>query len=88
MTNPLHRGHTMAIYASETSTCPVRAVNQYAAAVTLEVYRYENFGIYQYRLSELGKLLYESNILHITSYFYEEVIYYNCILLYQNVTPL
>ena len=33
--------------------------------------------------SELGKLLYESNILHITSYFYEEVIYYSYILLYQ-----
>ena len=26
-------------------------------------------------LSELGKLLYESNVLHITSYFYKEVIY-------------
>ena len=25
--------------------------------------------------AELGKLLYESNILHITSYFYQEVIY-------------
>ena len=33
--------------------------------------------------SELGKLLYESNILHITSYFYKEVIYYSYILLYQ-----
>ena len=32
---------------------------------------------------ELGKLLYESNILHITSYFYQEVIYYSYILLYQ-----
>ena len=32
--------------------------------------------------SELGKLLYGSNILHITSYFYEEVIYYSYILLY------
>ena len=31
-------------------------------------------------LAELGKLLYESNILQTTSYFYEEVIY---ILLYQ-----
>ena len=34
-------------------------------------------------LAELGKLLYESNILHITSYFYKEVIYYSYILLYQ-----
>ena len=33
--------------------------------------------------TELGKLLYESNILHITSYFYEEVIYYSYILIYQ-----
>ena len=33
--------------------------------------------------AELGKLLYESNILHITSYFYQEVIYYNYILLHQ-----
>ena len=33
--------------------------------------------------SELGKLLYESNVLHITSYFYKEVIYYSYILLYQ-----
>ena len=34
--------------------------------------------------AELGKLLYESNILHITNYFYEEVIlYYSYILLYQ-----
>ena len=37
--------------------------------------------------AELGQLLYESNIciLHITSYFYEEVIYsnYSYILLYQ-----
>ena len=32
--------------------------------------------------AELGKLLYESNILHITSYPYEEVIYYSYILLY------
>ena len=32
---------------------------------------------------ELGKLLYESNILHITSYFYKEVIYYSYVLLYQ-----
>ena len=39
-------------------------------------------------LPELGKLLYESNILHITSYFYEEVIDYSYILLYQKVTPL
>ena len=31
----------------------------------------------------MGKLLYESNILQITSYFYEEVIYYSYILLYQ-----
>ena len=32
-------------------------------------------------LTELGKLLYESNILHITSYyFYKEVIYYSYIL--------
>ena len=37
---------------------------------------------------ELGKLLYESNILHIASYFYEEVIYYSYILLYKKVTPL
>ena len=36
-----------------------------------------------YPTAELGKLLYESNILHITSYFYEEVIYYSYILLYQ-----
>ena len=33
--------------------------------------------------TELGKLLYESNILHITSYFYQEVIYYSYILLHQ-----
>ena len=33
--------------------------------------------------AELGKLCYESNILHITSYFYKEVIYYSYILLYQ-----
>ena len=33
--------------------------------------------------AEFGKLFYESNILHITSYFYEEVIYYSYILLYQ-----
>ena len=32
---------------------------------------------------EWGKLLYENNILPITSYFYEEVIYYSYILLYQ-----
>ena len=31
----------------------------------------------------LGKLLYESNILHITSYFYQQVIYYSYILLHQ-----
>ena len=31
----------------------------------------------------LGKLLYESNVLHITSYFYKEVIYYSYILLNQ-----
>ena len=31
----------------------------------------------------LGKLLYESNILHITHYFYKEVIYYSYILLNQ-----
>ena len=31
----------------------------------------------------MGKLLYESNILHITSYFYQEVIYYSYILLHQ-----
>ena len=31
----------------------------------------------------LGKLLYESNILHITRYFYKEVIYYSYILLNQ-----
>ena len=31
----------------------------------------------------LGKLLYESNILHITSYFYKEVTYYSYILLNQ-----
>ena len=35
------------------------------------------------RVTELGKLLYESNILHITSYFYQEVIYYSYILLHQ-----
>ena len=34
-------------------------------------------------LTELGKLLYESNILHITGYFYQEVIYYSYILLHQ-----
>ena len=28
-----------------------------------------------FNLVELGKLLYESNVLHITNYFYEEVIY-------------
>ena len=33
--------------------------------------------------TELGKLLYESNILHITSYFYKEVIYYSYILVNQ-----
>jgi len=33
-------------------------------------------------LTELGKLLYKSNILHITSYFYKKVIYYSYILLY------
>ena len=33
--------------------------------------------------AELGKLLYESNILHITGYFYQEVIYYSYILLHQ-----
>ena len=48
--------------------------------------------IYVYKCSymiytELGKLLYESNI-HITSYFCEKVIYYNYILLYQKVTLL
>ena len=32
---------------------------------------------------ELGKLLYESDILHIISYFYKEVIYYSYILLDQ-----
>ena len=40
----------------------------------------------QYTLySVLGKLLYESNIilLHITNYFYKEVIYYSYILLNQ-----
>ena len=31
-------------------------------------------------IAELGKLLYESNVLHITSYFYEEVIYYSYML--------
>ena len=31
----------------------------------------------------LGKLLYESNILHITSYFYKEETYYSYILLNQ-----
>ena len=36
-----------------------------------------------YTYTEFGKLLYESNILHITSYFYQEVIYYSYILLYQ-----
>ena len=33
--------------------------------------------------ASVGKLLYESNILHITSYFYKEVIYYSYILLNQ-----
>ena len=33
--------------------------------------------------SVLGKLLCESNILHITSYFYKELIYYSYILLNQ-----
>ena len=33
--------------------------------------------------SVLGKLLYESNILHITSYFNKEVTYYSYILLNQ-----
>ena len=32
---------------------------------------------------DLGKLLYVSNILHTTSYFYDEVIYCSYILLYQ-----
>ena len=36
-----------------------------------------------HKQAELGKLLYESNILHITSYFYQEVIYYSYILLHQ-----
>ena len=36
-----------------------------------------------YLCTELGKLLYKSNILHITSYFYQEVIYYSYILLHQ-----
>ena len=31
--------------------------------------------------AELGKLLYKSNILHITSYFLKNVIYYSYILL-------
>ena len=35
---------------------------------------YVCMNVYVYVPSELGKLLYESNILHITSYFYEEVI--------------
>ena len=36
---------------------------------------------YYYLLTELGKLLYKSNILHITSYFLKNVIYYSYILL-------
>ena len=33
-TDPFRQGHTMAIHATNTSTCPVQAINQYAAAVT------------------------------------------------------
>ena len=33
-TDPFRQGHTMAIYATETSTCPVRAINQYADEIT------------------------------------------------------
>ena len=36
----------------------------------------------KYYYTVLGKLLYKSNILHITSYFCKEVIYYSYILLY------
>ena len=32
-------------------------------------------------ISELGKLLFKSNILHITSYFIMDVVYYSYILL-------
>ena len=34
-----------------------------------------------YQQTMLGKLLYESNILHTTTYFYKEVMYYSYILL-------
>ena len=37
---------------------------------------------------ELGKLLYESTILYITSYFYEEVIYTIIYYSIKKVTPL
>ena len=33
-TDPFRQGHTIKIYATEISTCPVRAINHYAAAVT------------------------------------------------------
>ena len=38
--------------------------------------------------TELGKLLYESNILHITSYFYEEVMRILQLDIYQKLTLL
>ena len=33
-TDPFRKGHTITIYATDTSTCPVRAITQYAAEVT------------------------------------------------------
>ena len=44
---------------------------------------HDNYAINYCMYAELGKLLNESNILHITSYFYQEVIYYSYILLHQ-----
>ena len=42
------------------------------------------FSVYKLAIyTYIGKLLYKSNILHITSYFYQEVIYYSYILLHQ-----
>ena len=38
--------------------------------------------------AELGKLLYESNILHITRYFYEEVMRVLQLDIYQKLTLL
>ena len=35
--------------------------------------------IYSATMYRIGKVTYESNILHITSYFYEEVLYYSYI---------